>query len=53
VNIHPSLLPKFPAWKRGTALSAGEKVTGCTVHYVMRRLIMATSLLTRSADLAG
>jgi len=39
LNIHPSLLPKFPGlegWKQ--ALAAGETMTGCTVHYVDEKI---------------
>src|SRR5438046_8905320 len=39
VNIHPSLLPKFPgleAWKQ--ARVTGESATGCTVHYVDEKI---------------
>jgi phosphoribosylglycinamide formyltransferase-1 len=39
VNIHPSLLPKFPglrAWEQ--ALLAGESEAGCTVHWVNEKI---------------
>ncbi len=35
LNIHPSLLPKYPGLNPvAKALAAGEKETGCTVHLI-------------------
>ena len=35
INVHPSLLPKYRgANAAAQALAAGDKMTGCTVHYV-------------------
>jgi len=35
LNIHPSLLPRFPGLQvQRRALEAGEKESGCTVHFV-------------------
>src|SRR6184192_2727965 len=50
INIHPSLLPKFPgleAWRQ--ALAMGEKVTGCTVHYVDEKIDHGRVLAQREA----
>ncbi len=39
VNIHPSLLPKFPGTKtHERALEAGESEHGCTVHLVVEEV---------------
>lgn len=35
INIHPSLLPKYPGLHvQRQALQAGEKESGCTIHFV-------------------
>ena len=52
INIHPSLLPKFPgleAWKQ--ALAAGEKVSGCTVHYVDEKIDHGRIVAQREATI--
>ncbi len=39
LNIHPSLLPKYPGLDtHERALAAGEKEHGCTVHFVNEEL---------------
>src|SRR5947207_12720739 len=50
INIHPSLLPKFPglqAWKQ--AFIACETVTGCTVDYIDERIDHGQILAQREA----
>ncbi|MBV9571747.1 MAG: phosphoribosylglycinamide formyltransferase [Alphaproteobacteria bacterium] len=39
INIHPSLLPAFPGIKvHERVLQAGERISGCTVHFVTPEL---------------
>jgi len=39
INVHPSLLPKYKGLNVvEAAIEAGDKVTGCTVHYVNEEL---------------
>ena len=39
INVHPSLLPKYKGLNVvERAMEAGEKITGCTVHYVNEEL---------------
>jgi len=52
VNIHPSLLPKFPgleAWNQ--ALVANEKWTGVTVHYVDAQVDHGDIILQREVPI--
>ena len=52
INIHPSLLPKFQgleAWQQ--ALASGEKVTGCTVHYVDEQIDHGAIIVQREVPI--
>ncbi len=46
VNIHPSLLPAFKGLNvHEQALAASERVSGCTVHYVVPELDSGPTIL--------
>ena len=51
INIHPSLLPKFPGLDvHERVLAAGETVSGCTVHYVNEDLDAGDVILQREVE---
>lgn len=48
INIHPSLLPAYPGLNvHERVLAAGEKVSGCTVHFVDELLDHGDVILQR------
>jgi phosphoribosylglycinamide formyltransferase-1 len=52
LNIHPSLLPKFPGLHpQQQALDAGETVTGATVHFVNKDLDAGPIVLQREVPI--
>jgi phosphoribosylglycinamide formyltransferase-1 len=52
LNIHPSLLPKFPGLEaQRQALEAGERVSGCTVHFVDEGVDSGPIVLQRSVPI--
>lgn len=55
INIHPSLLPAYPGLNvHERVLAAGEKTSGCTVHYVNEHLDAGPIILQREVPvLAG
>jgi phosphoribosylglycinamide formyltransferase 1 len=52
INIHPSLLPAYPGLEvHERVLAAGEKVSGCTVHFVNEDLDAGPIILQREVEL--
>jgi phosphoribosylglycinamide formyltransferase-1 len=51
INIHPSLLPAYPGLHvHESVLEAGEKFSGCTVHYVNEDLDAGPIILQRKVE---
>jgi phosphoribosylglycinamide formyltransferase-1 len=52
VNIHPSLLPKYKGLNtHQRALDNGDKIHGCTVHYVSEELDSGTIIAQSQIDI--
>ena len=51
INIHPSLLPAYPGLDvHERVLAAGEKFSGCTVHFVDENLDSGDIILQREVE---
>lgn len=51
INIHPSLLPAYPGLHvHERVLAAGEKLSGCTVHFVDEDLDAGPIILQRMVE---
>ncbi len=54
LNIHPSLLPKFPgAHAQADAFAAGEKISGLTIHFVDESLDMGKIIYQEKVDISA
>ena len=54
INIHPSLLPKYPgAHAQKDAFDAGEKISGYTIHFVDESLDGGKILHQEKVDISG
>jgi len=51
LNIHPSLLPSFPGLNaQKQALEYGVKITGCTVHFVDKKVDHGPIILQKAVE---
>ena len=52
INIHPSLLPKYKGLNtHQRAIESGDKVAGCTVHYVTKNVDDGEIILQKSVPI--